>query len=83
MFGDDPGAPSPGRGGPSPRLVVGGLVVAGVVAFVAQNTDQTAVTWLVFETTQPLWVVLLVTAAATLLGAELVTGAYRRWRGKD
>ncbi len=82
MFGDEPAAPE-GRGGPSPRLVGGGLVVAAVVAFVAQNTDRTAVKWLFFETTQPLWVVLLVTAAATLLGAELVTSAYRRRRRKD
>ena len=82
MFGDEPAAPA-GRGGPSPRLVGGGLVVAAVVAFVAQNTDRTAVKWLFFETTQPLWVVLLVTAAATLLGAELVTSAYRRRRRKD
>ena len=82
MFGDEPAAPE-GRGGPSPRLVGGGLLVAAVVAFVAQNTDRTAVKWLFFETTQPLWLVLLVTAATTLLGAELVTSAYRRRRRKD
>lgn len=76
--GDDPDGT-----GISPRLVGGGLLVAAVVAFVVQNTDDTEVTWLFLDTTQPLWVVLLVTAVATLLAAELITSSYRRRKPKD
>ncbi|MDE0804352.1 MAG: hypothetical protein OSA99_13650 [Acidimicrobiales bacterium] len=77
---DHDGQPSSGI---SPRFVGGGLLVAAVVAFVVQNTDDTEVSWLVFDTTQPLWIVLLVTAAAALLAAELITSAYRRRKRKD
>lgn len=77
------GGDDPNGSGISPRLVGGGLLVAAVVAFVAQNTDDTEVSWLVFDTTQPLWVVLLVTAAVALLGAELLTSAYRRRKHRD
>lgn len=60
------------------KLVVGGLLAAGLLAFVFQNTDDTAVTWLVFEFRQPLWVLLLVTAAATVAIVELLGAARRR-----
>ena len=60
------------------KLVVGGLLAAGLLAFVFQNTDSTEVTWLVFEFRQPLWVLLLVTAAVTLVIAELFGAARRR-----
>ncbi len=83
MTRDESADPRSRFGGLSPRVVLGGLVVVAIVAFVAQNTDDTEVTWLFFEATQPLWVVLLVTAAATLLGAELLTSAHRRHKRKD
>lgn len=60
------------------KLVVGGLLAAGLLAFVFQNTDDTAVKWLVFEFQQPLWVLLVVTAAVTLVIAELFGAARRR-----
>ncbi len=83
MTSDESAEPDHRHGGLSPRLVGGGLVVAAVVAFVAQNTDDTEVTWLFFDVTQPLWIVLVVTAAATLLAGELLSGAFRRHRRKD
>lgn len=82
MTTDEPAERTSPFRGPSPRLVGGGLLVAAVVAFVVQNTEDTDINWLFLEATQPLWVVLLVTAAATLLGAELITSAYRRRRRK-
>ena len=62
----------------SPGLVVAGVLGAGLALFVAQNTRSTRVEWLVFDFRQPLWLVLLVTAAVTLVVAELVGAARRR-----
>ncbi len=64
--------------GLSPRLVVGAMLGAALTLFVVQNTGKVEVEWLVFETRQPLWLVLLVTAAVTLVVVELVGGARRR-----
>lgn len=62
----------------TPGLVVAGVLGAGLALFVFQNTRSTRVEWLVFEFRQPLWLVLLVTAAVTLAAAELVGAARRR-----
>lgn len=75
---DDMGLPEESPRTVSIKLVVGGLLAAGLLAFVFQNTDDTEVTWLVFEFRQPLWVLLLVTAAVTLVIAELLGAARRR-----
>ena len=63
-------------------LVVGVALGGALALFVVQNTARTKVEWLVFETRQPLWVVLLVTAAVTLVVVELVGGARRRRKRK-
>lgn len=75
-----PGPSGEDRSGitPSPRLVAGMILGAALALLIAQNTRSTTVKWLVFETEQPLWVVLLVTAAAALVIAELVGSARRR-----
>ena len=62
----------------TPGLVVAGILGAGLTLFVVQNTRSTRVEWLVFEFRQPLWLVLLVTSAVTLIVAELVGVARRR-----
>lgn len=59
-------------------LVVAAILGAGLTLFVVQNTRSTRVEWLVFEFRQPLWLVLLVTAAVTLVVAELLGAARRR-----
>lgn len=64
----------------SPRLVAGMVLGAALALLVAQNTRSTKVKWLTFETEQPLWLVLLITAAVALAIAELVGGARRRRR---
>lgn len=66
----------------TPRLVAGVVLASALALLIFQNTRSTKVEWLVFETEQPLWVLLLVTALATLVVAELVGGARRRRRRK-
>ncbi len=67
----------------SPRLVVGGVLALALALFVGQNTRETKVEWLMFETRQPLWLILLVTAAVTLVVAELIGGARRHRKRKS
>lgn len=62
------------------RYIAVAVLVAGLAAFIAQNTDSTDVTFLFLEFTAPLWVVLLVTAAVALLLGELVGALIRRRR---
>lgn len=86
--GEDVGDELPGeRSGIAGVLsagVVAGLVLGAALAtFVVQNTESTKVKWLVFEFRQPLWVVLLVTAAVTLVITELLGAARRRRKRKS
>ncbi len=67
----------------SPRLVVGAVLALALALFVGQNTRQTKVEWLMFETSQPLWLILLVTAAVTLVVVELIGGARRHRKRKS
>lgn len=67
----------PGGGLPV-GLVIGGLLGAALALFVVQNTNKTTVEFLTFEFRQPLWIVLLITAAVTLVITELLGAARRR-----
>ena len=69
--------------GISPGFVVGAVLAVALALFVGQNTKKTTVKWLVFETSQPLWLVLLVTAAVTMVVVELIGGARRRRKRKS
>ncbi|MDY7103427.1 MAG: LapA family protein [Actinomycetota bacterium] len=62
------------------RYILAALLIAGLAAFIGQNTESTDVTFLFFEFTAPLWVVLLVTAAVALALGELVGAIIRRRR---
>ena len=86
--GDDVGDELPGDrsklSGVLSAGVVAGLVLGAALAtFVVQNTESTQVKWLVFEFRQPLWAVLLVTAAVTLVITELLGAARRRRKRKS
>ena len=60
------------------RLITLGLVVAGLGAFVLQNTVPTPVAWLVFEGSAPLWLVIVASAVAGAILSELVGWLLRR-----
>ena len=74
---EDESAATKKRGGQA-RLIVLGLVVAGRAAFILQNTDSTPVTWLVFEGSAPLWLVIIASAVAGAVLSELVGWLMRR-----
>lgn len=76
MLGDESAATKK-RGGQA-RLIVLGLVVAGLAAFILQNTVSTPVTWLVFEGSAPLWLVIIASAVAGAVLSELVGWLMRR-----
>ena len=66
------------RSGGQVRLLIVGLLVAGLAAFIVQNTDSTPVTWLVFEESAPLWVVIIVSAVAGAVLSEAAGWLMRR-----
>lgn len=72
----DPGTSSRVNG----ALIAAIVLVVALVVFVAQNTDDTKVTWLFFDATQPLWVVLAITAVVGLVLGEVVGWLLRHRR---
>lgn len=63
------------------KLVVGGVVAVVLLAFIFQNRNSTPFTFLVFEFSAPLWVMLAVTAAvgaAIALALDRVLARNRR-----
>ena len=75
---------SPGKkSGAQARLLVVALLAVGLAAFVVQNTESTPVTWLVFERSAPLWVVIIASAATGAVLTELAGWVMRRRRRKD
>ncbi|MEM9466177.1 MAG: lipopolysaccharide assembly protein LapA domain-containing protein [Actinomycetota bacterium] len=81
---DDESTAQKSRGGQL-RLVVLGLIAAGLAAFIVQNTDSTPVTWLFFERSAPLWLVIIASAVAGAVLSELIGWMMRRRRraGQD
>ena len=71
------------RSGGQVRLLVLGLLAAGLVAFIVQNTDSTPVTWLVFERSAPLWVLIIVSAAAGAALSEAAGWMLRRRKRRN
>ena len=63
--------------------VLGAIVAAAaLLIFILQNTDEQKVTWLFFDATAPLWVVIVVTAVLSVALAQLVIFVWRRRRRK-
>jgi len=67
----------------TPQLVGAILLAAGLAAFVLQNTKKVKVSWAIFDGTAPLWLILLITVAVTLVLGEVIGKAIRRSRKKD
>jgi uncharacterized integral membrane protein len=63
-----------------PALIAGVILALALLAFVLQNTDDTDVDWLFFSFSQPKWLLLLITSAIAIVGAELLSYAIRRRR---
>lgn len=80
LLDDESNAPK--KGGGQVRLVIIGLLVAGLALFIVQNTDSTPVSWLVFEGSAPLWVVIIASAVAGAVLSELIGWMMRRRKRK-
>lgn len=65
-----------GRGG----VVVAAIFAAAFIVFVAQNSTDTMVTWLFFDATGPLWIVIIVAAVAGALLSALFGFMWSRRR---
>ena len=65
----------------SAGLIATAVVAVVLLVFIFQNTNETKVTWLFFDSTPPLWLALLVAAVAGAVVTELVGWVIRRRRG--
>jgi len=82
----NPNEPYRGKGrgsGISPPMVIGAVVLLALLIFVIQNTDKVQVSFLVFDFSAPLWLVLLIVAVLGGLLDGVVKRGYRRLRGKE
>ena len=61
-------------------LIATAIVAVVLLVFIFQNTDETKVTWLFFDSEPPLWLALLVAAVAGAVVSELVGWVIRRRR---
>jgi len=68
------------REGPSPKLIVAGVLGLVIVFFVAQNGDRTHIQFLFFDGMYPLWTLLVVGAALGFVAGWLVSAARGRHR---
>lgn len=67
-------------GGINFRLILGGLALAALLLFIFQNTDDAKVSFLAWDGTFPLYLLLLITVALTLVVAMMTTWFLRRRR---
>ena len=73
----------PKQGGVSPALVIGGIVAVVLLVFIIQNSNDAEVTWLVTDTSTPLWLVILMSAILGYAVGRLIEIGWRRRRSKS
>ena len=61
-----------------PGLVAAVLITVALIFFVVQNDDEVAFSWLFFDMTGPLWVVIVVAALAGAVLSQVVGFVRRR-----
>jgi uncharacterized integral membrane protein len=66
------------REGPSPKLIVAGIVVVVILLFVLQNGERARISFLFFDGQYPLWVLLVIVAVLGFVVGWLVSAARRR-----
>ncbi len=62
------------------KLIVVAIVGVALAAFVVQNTDDTPVSWLMFDESAPLWIVIVISAVAGAILSEAADWMIRRSR---
>jgi uncharacterized integral membrane protein len=70
----------PKQGGVSPALIIGGVIAVVLLVFIIQNSNDAEVTWLVTDTTTPLWLVILASAVLGYVVGRLIEIGWRRRR---
>ena len=61
-------------------VLLSALVLVPIGILIFSNLDATEVSWAGFRFNQPLWVFLLVTFLAGMVGGKLAGWGWRRWR---
>jgi uncharacterized integral membrane protein len=64
----------------SPAIVVAAILAILLIVFILQNADDTDVTWIVTDSSTPLWVVIFVSAVLGYLFGQLIEIGVRRRR---
>jgi uncharacterized integral membrane protein len=64
----------------SPEIIVALLIGVLLLIFIVQNADDTEVTWIVTDSSTPLWVVIFVSAVAGYLIGQLIEAGVKRRR---
>jgi len=61
-------------------VLLSALVLVPIGILIFSNLDATEVSWAGFRFNQPLWVILLVTFLAGMVGGKLAGWGWRHWR---
>jgi uncharacterized integral membrane protein len=71
---------SPDGEGLDTKRIVGVLIAVAVLLLIVQNGESAQLTWLFFDFSAPLWIMLLLTMVAGAASWELVKKGWRRRR---